>query len=1098
MAFRNYACWNASDAAAILRTEALEGSRAIFKAVHSPLQGFEVGGVSAGLLSSTTETGLLDALTGPDHRHLFCVVEGEPGSGKSHLIRWLEFEWPTRRPTDLVLPVPRSNGSLEGVLREMRTGLPEAYRGLFAGLAKVQDTTLEGRARDFHSKLANSLNADYFVGEPAVHSEWAAKFQLSRLVGYHLVVGEWSAPRRILQTLSGGSDRNSRVERFSIGDVLELAHLMRKVRDRSIGPKAMQARRKFEKEADQLASLMTEGLSEGELEVEASRAAPMLSRLRESLDARFNAVVQDLVGVGRDGLTRAFRALRTELAKEGRRLVLLLEDITSFQGVDGQLLDVLVAKSATEEGGRLCDLLSVVGITTNFFNQAMKSYGNLRERIALHIKLGDGTQAGPDIGLSLATRDGRLRFTEGYLRAIRAGVGTINEWADVGGALMNRCVGCKHREPCHAAFGSTDGGVGLYPLSPTAIDRIFDSLFDPQGTMGLRTPRGMVQHVLSPVLLHPEKLEQGEYPPAGLEGEYLPPEEGNLFGPASKIPEHVGDPADRKRMRRLIAWWASRNPGAQTERDLNGGLRFAGIPQEMYEAFGLPWLGEGDAPIVDSPPPPPPPLPEESKDTPTDASEEEPETDREGGGGTRPPPRSPPEKAPRTTAKVKVKRGKLEGLRSELQTWVEGGRSRQGEDWSRLLMEILDGLPWQAMAVPHWVRKTLFTKSSVALEGTRKTDQRHFVVPRESWVRDGLDAWIALKSRDDGDAEYYRRQVARFIRRLKRLVLARVDERMLRLGGGEVWNPAASAAQILLARAWLRGHVAIDASPALQWEAIFESDPSTPLTSAGRSGPWQEFVKRAGAYQTRLQDLLREWIRLTVGSDGDDRGIVDGGAVASTFVAMVRRIEPIVPPASPELPSALAVWSIAADMGQLVSRVLPKLPDRELKQIRRTIERIEAATGQRSLPQYLREVGAVVEQLHREDAATPQHVLDRWFKVLRALQERAMHAEGPVLEALDQFLFDTDRAVLSELEAGDPARKLAWIVGAPAAELEQLEQRVVSASEVVTELWKYADTLLDEAAEGGTDVVEDLMVVGRGLRSAAATACKNLESEEGL
>ncbi|MED5370940.1 MAG: hypothetical protein VX899_08015 [Myxococcota bacterium] len=1093
MTFRNYACWTARDAAAVLRTEALEGTRAIFMAVHSPIQGFTTAGVNAGLLSEDSEDGLLDALTGPDHSHLFCVVEGEPGSGKSHLIRWLEFQWKTRRPDDLVLPVPRSNGSLEGVLREMRSGLPSSYQGLFAGLGKVHDTTLEGRARDFHSKLANSLSPDYFAGEAPIHAEWAAKYQLNRLVGHHLVLGEWSAPNRILETLAGGSERNSRVESFTIEDVHELALKLRAVRDRSVGPKAIQASRKFQKEADELGNLLDSGRPPAELEAEAEKVAPMLFRLREALDARFNAVVQDLVGVGRDGLTRAFRGLRAQLARENRRLVLLLEDITSFQGVDSQLLDVLIAKSSTEGSESLCDLLSVVGITTDFFNRSMKSYGNLRERIALHIHLGDGTSGEVDTGLALGSAAGRQEFAANYLRAIRAGVERIQNWDEAGGgSVPNVCLTCPHRDPCHRAFGATHSGVGFYPLSPRAIDRIFDALHDPQGTMGLRTPRGMVQHVLSPLLFHPERLEQGEFPPSNLEGEYLPKERGFLLGPAARVPDLLETPGDQARVRRLIAWWASQNPGAQTEHDADGNLSFAGIPRETFEAFGLPWLGDASLAVEARE--------QNSYDqaqsrTERGAEEETEESTDEASRARSTKRRSRNEKSSNRPARVST--GKMSDLRTDLRNWATVGGTKHGEQWSLLLMEVLDGLPWQVMGVPLWVRQTLFTKSSVALEGTRTTDVRHFVVPREGWVAHGLDAWLALRAKD-GDAEFHRRQFARFQRRLKRLVLAHIEERMLKTPAGEMWNPAGTAAQVLLTRAWLRGQVSVDAPIADQWEAILGPDAGGALSSTGRTEGWGELVRRTGAYQVRFREMLRAWIQLTRGAGTDDRGIVDAGSIAAAFVSMAHRLEPDLPPKNPDLPQALLIWSSIADIGRLTRRVVPALPDHEFKRIRRVLEGLESRCSGRSLPQYLRDVQQVVSTLHEQDPKCPNHLVSRWYDVLSKLKDKQMGEGDDLLASLDEFVFDfTDTDELEVLEAADPTKRLAWVIKAPAADLAFLGQQVSAAADTVDALWGYVETLLKDAGDDASSAPEDLKAAGTKIRDAAKAIMTSLDLEEG-
>ncbi|KIG17585.1 ATPase involved in DNA repair [Enhygromyxa salina] len=1096
MSFRNYACWKVDDATAMLRTEALESSRAVFMAVHSPIRDFQVEGVLAGLLDERSETGLLDALTRPDHRHLFCVVQGEPGSGKSHLIRWLRFCWEKQRKQDLVLMVPRSNGSLEGALRHMKERLPDRYQHLFAGLGQVQNTTLQGRARDFHSKLANSLSPNYFSGEAPEHAEWAEKNQLSRLIGHHQVIEQWSAPRRILETLSGGSERNSRVESFTLRDVHELALLLRSVRDRTIGPKALQARRKFELESAQLGPLLDQNL-DGSVDAAAALAvAPMLVRLREALDARFNAVVQDLVGVGRDGLVRAFRQLRKHLAKSGQRLVLLLEDITSFQGVDKQLLDVLVAKSETEEhGGELCDLLSVVGITTDFFDQSMRSYGNLRERVSLHVYLGDATAGQAAQSLSLTDSSGRQRFAIHYLRAVRAGIDTIERWEQSGhGKPTNACVACPHRGPCHRAFGSEDG-VGFYPLSPRAIDRIFESLRDPAGTMSLRTPRGMVQNVLSPLLLHPERLERGEYPPANLEGTYLPKDEGYLLGQVERIPAMLDDPADSERMRRFIAWWSSRDPGAQTRRDAQGRLLFAEIAKEAYEAFDLCWPGE---PVETEGEEPDTPALIAFESNESARADEVPEADAAPVPSPPALPKSPRAKDDKgTSAPHKVSRTQMDKLRTELKGWFEGGRVSDDKKWSLLLMEVLNTLPWRSLDVPHWLQHRLFTDSTVMLEGSRKASVRHFVIPRVDWVREGLDGWLALRTQSGGEVEYHRKRVARFLRRLNGLVLAHVESKSLAASEGGVWNPAGTAAQALLARAWLQGRLPEDASLAKRWEMILVEDQGAALSAANHTPGWQEVIRKVGHYLGVFRQFVRDWVQLSLTPEKGDDGIVDAGAIAPALVAFGQRLAPDLPPLEPVLPKQLTEWVSIADVGRTVRKIMPLLAHHEFNRVKKDIELLEFACDRRSLPQYFVEVGQTIEQLRAMDNRAPQARIEEWHRVRRLLTDKNMlePSEGSGLRKLDDFLGDTDPDAREALEKADPIDQLAWILKSPYDNLVLMASQVEIVQAILVQLWSYVSTLLQESPGDDSDAPGALDAAGTRLGCAAEQLTRVLTSE---
>src|SRR4051794_35323039 len=134
-------CWRGDNARRIFVTEALEGVDAIFLATHSPIRGFEIGGRDAAEIDGDDEQSVLDALSAKERGHAFCVVQGEPGSGKSHLIRWLSVNWP--HSDDVKLLLRRADGSLDGALRQLKERLPPEFERLFDSLGQRQSANLK-------------------------------------------------------------------------------------------------------------------------------------------------------------------------------------------------------------------------------------------------------------------------------------------------------------------------------------------------------------------------------------------------------------------------------------------------------------------------------------------------------------------------------------------------------------------------------------------------------------------------------------------------------------------------------------------------------------------------------------------------------------------------------------------------------------------------------------------------------------------------------------------------------------------------------------------------------------------------------------------
>src|SRR5262245_30594701 len=174
---RRGACWSQERADAMLQTLALASRDAEFLAVHQPMRDFQVTSPS-GLSFEPTDEGLLATLCDQANRHAFCVVEGEPGAGKSHLIRWLSVKWNNQ---DLVIPIERADGSLTGTLRQLRERLKPRYEHLFDNLGSSVEASFEGQVSQFHANLAVSLRPGFFQ-KPIGDEDWCARWEIAGIV----------------------------------------------------------------------------------------------------------------------------------------------------------------------------------------------------------------------------------------------------------------------------------------------------------------------------------------------------------------------------------------------------------------------------------------------------------------------------------------------------------------------------------------------------------------------------------------------------------------------------------------------------------------------------------------------------------------------------------------------------------------------------------------------------------------------------------------------------------------------------------------------------------------------------------------------------
>src|SRR3954465_5502382 len=89
--FKNVVCWSPQRIAEVINKEAVSVDRANFLATHAPLSRIKYER-SPSKIADTSEERLLAELRSysAEGRHAFMVIQGIPGTGKSHLIRWLK------------------------------------------------------------------------------------------------------------------------------------------------------------------------------------------------------------------------------------------------------------------------------------------------------------------------------------------------------------------------------------------------------------------------------------------------------------------------------------------------------------------------------------------------------------------------------------------------------------------------------------------------------------------------------------------------------------------------------------------------------------------------------------------------------------------------------------------------------------------------------------------------------------------------------------------------------------------------------------------------------------------------------------------------
>jgi len=96
------------------------------------------------------------------------------------------------------------------------------------------------------------------------------------------------------------------------------------------------------------------------------------------------AVIQQCTGILPGDFEQIFIEVRRELKRQQKDLILLIEDITAFTGIDQGLLNALVVSHTGENADRqMCKLVSLVGTTSEYYEKFRSNY---RDRVTQYIK----------------------------------------------------------------------------------------------------------------------------------------------------------------------------------------------------------------------------------------------------------------------------------------------------------------------------------------------------------------------------------------------------------------------------------------------------------------------------------------------------------------------------------------------------------------------------------------------------------------------------------------------------------------------------------------------------------------------------------------
>ncbi len=553
------------EVAACVKTEAEAASEEVCLAVHQPMR-FERRVIGSAIDSEgrCDEHELLRAFLDEKltEGRVILPIEGSSGVGKSHVVRWLHAQIHRMPGADrrVVIRIPKGT-SLKGVLtillEKLESPVYEQYRQQLSIAQErlnpesaagqlceaLADILVEMASRATQRLRENPLDKDARDIAAYANAKLLPTLLRTQLLrDQHFIRTcdhKHGVAKRLVEQLSESRPPDAEDDRqhlFSPDDLVFDLRIERSV----LG---LDERRALEQ------------LDRPERRDAAIR---ILNKALDSAKNRlfaFGSTVLDL-----------FDAVRRELLKENKELVLLVEDFADLSGLQNELLQASIKEAIREGKQVLCTMRTALAYTTGYLEaETVLTRANIVYRIP--------DQPGDDDEIL-----GRIaRLVGSYLNAARTGerqLAKAYQRADFESSAQWVPRFEQKIEPDARAtlevFGSSDEGYELFPFNQAAIHELAREGCLRDGRL-VYNPRFVIQNVVKKVLIHRDLFQHGDFPQPTF-GRKIP--SARLF----ELVRTRVSPSEIDRYLSFLVYWGESPTTLEA---------LAHISPRLFEAFGL-------------------------------------------------------------------------------------------------------------------------------------------------------------------------------------------------------------------------------------------------------------------------------------------------------------------------------------------------------------------------------------------------------------------------------------------------------------------------------------------------------------------------------
>jgi len=513
-----------------------------------------------------------------DGSAVLVAITGESGVGKSHLVRWLhaQLQRHPRRDQLVIVLIPKTASLRQIVERILQPLEGEAYSKLLAELSQTVDHLRPGHAAAMLcTALSLVLEQKFNEGMASLKSTGREDRELRERLGLTRVLrdlirepevfDQWfriPLERIVRQTIEGGSEQQTGEQRRFVPTDLDPPESYTPDGSRRAVQVALQHLTRSDGASRPLAAEI----------------------LQEALDPALRDVFQFSRALGQRTIEEIVDGIRQQLLKDGKELVLLIEDFAALAGIQQPLLNLMIAES--DHGGvRVrAPIRTALAVTDGFLPSRQTILTRAKQEWLI-----PNTAATPQ-----AIIDRMVSLAGRYLNAARWGAKVLREQFEVNPA--GEIEGWVRPFPTElsdddlqrlSAFGESPQGYPLFPLSAIAIESIARRELSPGGELRLN-PRAFIDTVLRQTLSHRSLYESKGFPPANFKGA-APNATVQIALKARGMPQE-----QLERLAPVLDYWAG-NPGNLSDAPRAG--------KGVFEAFDLPWPFETPLGIVTGLPP---------------------------------------------------------------------------------------------------------------------------------------------------------------------------------------------------------------------------------------------------------------------------------------------------------------------------------------------------------------------------------------------------------------------------------------------------------------------------------------------------------------